>query len=133
MAQMRIAALMATFPLALTAHLNRATLTGIVTDPSGAAVANAKIVAVAQATNMNFAATTTETGNFTLPALDLGTYRITAEAAGFKKTVRDGIQVSSGATVRLDLTMELGQVTESIEVTARSSAIETEPRAWRPI
>jgi hypothetical protein len=117
-----VAALAATSP----AQLNRATLTGLVTDPSGAAVVNAKITAVARETNMTFATSTTDTGNYTLPALDIGTYRISAEAPGFKRAVRDSVQVTSGATVRLDLTMELGQVSESIEVSAQASALETE-------
>ncbi len=121
-----IAVLIAAFVITSPAQLNRATLTGIVTDPSGAAIVNAKITAVQLETNMTYATTTTETGFFTLPALDIGRYRIEAEAAGFKKSVRDNVQVSSGATMRLDLKLEVGQISESIEVTAQSSAIETE-------
>ena len=108
------------------AQLNRGSLTGVVTDPTGAAVPNAKITATHMATNTTFATTTTETGNYTLPALEIGTYRIWVEAAGFKRTVREGIQLASGGTVRLDLTMEIGQLSESIEVSTRASAIETE-------
>ncbi|MCC6862315.1 MAG: TonB-dependent receptor, partial [Bryobacterales bacterium] len=121
-----LAVLLASFAATLGAQLNRATLTGIITDPSGAAVANAKIVAVARDTNTTYNTLTTDTGNYTLPALDIGIYRIEVEAPGFKKSVRDGVQVTSGATVRLDLALEVGQVTESIEVSAQASALETD-------
>ncbi len=108
------------------AQLNRGALTGLVADPSGAAVVNAKITAVHKDTNVTFNTTTTETGNYTLPALDIGQYRVQAEAAGFKRAVRDEVTISSGATIRLDLTLEVGALTETIEVRAQPSAIETE-------
>ncbi len=110
----------------LVAQFNRSTVTGIVTDPTGAVVVGAKITAVAQETKMTFNTTTTATGNYTLPALDIGRYRLEAEAPGFKRAFRDDVQLSSGATVRIDFVLEVGQVAEQIEVTARSTALETE-------
>jgi hypothetical protein len=121
-----LAALLAALALVLPAQLNRAVLTGVVSDPSGAAVANAKIKAVAKDTNATYNTATTGTGDYTLPALDIGLYRIEVEAQGFKKTLRDNVQVTSGATVRLDLTLEVGQVTESINVSAQAAALDTE-------
>jgi hypothetical protein len=122
----RVPLLVCVVSFGLFAQLNRAVLTGVVNDPSGAAIANAKITAKNKATNTTFATATTDTGNYTLPALDIGIYRIEAESQGFKRAVRDAVEVNSGATVRLDLTMEIGQVNDSIEVSARASGIETE-------
>jgi hypothetical protein len=70
-------------------QINRAILTGVVTDPSGAAIVNAKITAVQKATNTSATTSSTDTGNYTLPALDIGVYRVEAEAPGFKRVVRD--------------------------------------------
>jgi hypothetical protein len=108
------------------AQLNRATLTGFVADPSGAAVANARIVAVQKETNLSSNTVTTEAGLFTLPALDIGTYRVTAEAPGFKRSVRDDLVLNAGATVRLEFALEIGSISESVEVRAQSSAIEVD-------
>src|SRR5882672_9831300 len=92
----------------LQAQLNKATLTGVVVDPSGAAIAGARITARQLATNATFSTTSTATGNYALPALDIGSYRIETEAGGFKRSVRGAVTLASGATVRLDVTMEIG-------------------------
>ena len=110
----------------LQAQLNKATLTGIVVDPSGAAIAGARITAVQLGTNTTFSTTTTATGNYALPALEIGLYRIETEAVGFKRSIRDGVTLESGATLRLDVAMEIGAVSEAVEVSARASALETE-------
>jgi hypothetical protein len=107
-------------------QLNRGTLTGVITDPSGAAVANAAITATHVDTGVVSSTTTTDTGNYTLPALPIGNYRVSFEAAGFKKVVRDQMEVLAGGTHRLDVTFELGSVTESVMVQAQASALQTE-------
>ena len=110
----------------LPAQLNRATLTGVVSDPTGAAIVNSKITAIHVATNTTFSTATTEAGNYTLPALNIGEYRVEVEAPGFKRTVREGITLDSGASIRLDFVMELGAVTEAVQVNARAVSLETE-------
>jgi hypothetical protein len=112
--------------LGLRAQLNRSTLTGVVTDPSGGAIVAARIRAVHVATNATFSTVSTETGNYTLPALDIGEYQIEVQADGFKRAVRQSIILESGASVRLDFTMEVGAVTESVQVSAKAVALETE-------
>src|SRR5207247_3226997 len=114
------------FAASLQAQLNKATLTGVVIDPSGAAIAGARITATQLATNATFSTTTTDTGNYAIPALDIGSYRIETEAGGFKRSIHDAVTLESGATVRLDVTMEIGAVSEAVEVTAPASALETE-------
>ena len=110
----------------LAAQLNRGSLTGVVSDPSGAAVVNAKITGVHKTTNIVSSTTSTITGNYTLPALEIGLYRLEVEAGGFKKAVRDDVSVTSGSTIRLDFTLEVGSLSESVEVAAHASALETE-------
>jgi hypothetical protein len=108
------------------AQLNRGSLTGVATDPSGAAVSSTVINATHLDTGVVSSTSTTENGNYTLPALPIGIYRVEFEAAGFKKVVRDKMEVIAGGTHRLDVQFELGSVTESVMVQAQASALQTE-------
>jgi len=110
----------------LPAQLNRGTVTGLVTDPTGAAVPGARIVAKHLETNTTATTASTATGNYTLPALPIGDYRIHVEAEGFKRAIRDQVGVTAGATVRLDVALELGSVAETVEVAAKATPLETE-------
>ncbi len=112
--------------LPLLAQLDRGSLTGTVKDPAGAAVAGARVTATQVETNANFTTTSTETGDYTLPALQIGAYRVEVEATGFKRAVQSGVGVTSGSTLRLDFTVEIGAVTESVQVKAQATALETE-------
>src|SRR5437762_1403194 len=96
------------------AQLNRGTITGIVTDPSGAAVAEAKVTVVHLETNIRSSTNATESGNYTLPALPIGQYRLDIEAPGFKRAVRDNVSLGAGTTLRLDIALEIGSVTETV-------------------
>ena len=113
------------FPCAQ-AQLNRGTITGIVTDPSGAAVAEAKVTVVHLETNIRSSTNATESGNYTLPALPIGQYRLDIEAPGFKRAVRDNVSLGAGTTLRLDIALEIGSVTETVEVAATAVPIESE-------
>lgn len=108
------------------AQLNRGTLTGLVTDPTGAAVVQAKVTVVHIDTGARAATESTDSGNFTLPSLVIGGYRVEVEAAGFKRSVRDNVTLNAGVTLRLDVTMELGNVSETVEVSGQVAPIETE-------
>ena len=70
------------------AQVNRATLTGIVTDPSGAVVPSVKVVAVHVDTGTSVSTSTTSAGVYTLPALQIGNYKVEYEAAGFKRSLQ---------------------------------------------
>ena len=74
-------------------QLDRGTITGVVIDPTGAVVAGATVTATNLDTNTATKAVTTNTGNYTLPALIIGRYQVTVEVAGFKRAVRDGIPI----------------------------------------
>ena len=97
-------------------QLDRGTITGVVTDPSGAVIGDAKITVVNADTNASLATSTTMSGDYTLPAVRLGQYRVEVVAAGFKRGIRDNVVVSAGSTVRLDITLEIGAVTDSIDL-----------------
>jgi len=106
--------------------MNRGVIQGVITDPTGGSIAGAKITATQIETNLTTTSASTDTGNYTLPALTIGRYRIAVEAQGFKRAVKDEVVVTSGATMRLDIPLELGSVAESVEVSAQASALETE-------
>src|ERR1041385_5487609 len=105
---------------------DRGTITGTVTDPSGAVVAGARVSAENMDTHNVVQTRTTSTGNFTLPQLPVGMWDVTVEAAGFKRfrSLKNTIEVAQ--TVRVDVTLELGANTESIAVQAEAVAIRTE-------
>ncbi|MBM3757723.1 MAG: TonB-dependent receptor, partial [Acidobacteria bacterium] len=121
-----IFALLAASLATLSAQQDRGSLTGAVKDPSGAAVVGAKVTATHIDTNTSLATATTETGDYTLSALNIGNYRVEVEAPGFKRAVRSSVIVSSGSTLRLDFSVEIGAVSESVQVAAQASALETE-------
>lgn len=102
------------------------TITGAVTDPNGAVIPNAKLVAVQQETNYSFEVTTNEAGVFTIPNLREGTYKLTVSAGGFQEYVADNIRIFGRDARRLDVQLQVGPVSTSIQVDAKASVIETE-------
>jgi hypothetical protein len=114
------------FFVAAFAQSDRGTITGTVTDPSGAVVPNAAIVAVNTETGTQFPIVSSDTGNYTAASLPPGSYTVTAEAAGFKKVTRTGILVAVATTVRVDVILEVGTASELVTITARAPLLETE-------
>jgi len=104
----------------------RATISGIVTDPAGAPVAGARVVATSVERNIPYETETNETGLFVTRFLPPGEYRVTAERDGFKRFVRDGVRLSSVDRVRLDIQLELGALAESVTVTGEVPLLQTE-------
>jgi hypothetical protein len=96
----------------------RSTVTGMVTDASGAGVPNAKITAVKTDTNSRFETVSGPEGNYTLPFLPPGPYRVTAAAQGFKKYEHGGIQIGTNERVAENIRLEVGATSESVTVTA---------------
>src|SRR5437016_5219149 len=108
------------------AQVQNGQFTGTITDPSGAAIANAKVTAVNPATNLSVAATTNATGLYTLKELPPGSYKITAEAPGFRTSSNADVALNAGTTARVDFRMQLGQTREIVEVTGEAAAVNTE-------
>src|SRR6266508_3563892 len=80
---------------------DRGTITGVVTDPSGALAPNVKIAVRNVATGLERSATTGQAGQYTIPFLPQGDYKLTAEASGFQTYVQSGITVPIGTTLTL--------------------------------
>jgi hypothetical protein len=103
----------------------RGTVLGRITDPTGAVVPSAEIRAVSAATGVAVVAKSNESGNYAVPYLVAGFYNITAESTGFKKFVRDGVQVRVGDRVELNIEMAIGDVAEQLEVKATTPLLAT--------
>jgi outer membrane receptor protein involved in Fe transport len=101
-------------------------LTGTVTDPSGAAIANAKVTVTNAGTDLNLYATTNSSGNYTVKELPPGVYKITVEAAGFKSYTDNGVSANAGTISHVDIKMQIGKTSEVVEVTAEAAAVNTE-------
>ncbi len=107
------------------AQTGLATITGIVSDASRAALPGLTVTATNQATNVAYTGVTNEAGNYIITSVPIGTYVIAAEMQGFK-TVQSTVSVSANQTARVDFSLELGTVEERIEVVATTAVLQTE-------
>ena len=103
-----------------------ASLVGTITDSSGAVVPNARITITETRTGVSRTTAANESGNYTFSDLPPGTYTVTAEQTGFKRASRPGVDVVVNTTGRVDLTLEPGQVTETVEISGGAPVLETE-------
>ena len=108
------------------AQSDRGTITGTVTDPTGAMIPNASIEAKNVQTGVVYKAASSETGNYTLAQLPVGTYQLSATVTGFKQFVRTGITVSTAQTLRVDVKLEVGNISETVTVSADAPLLKTE-------
>lgn len=102
------------------------TISGTVTDQTGAIVPNVKVTITNTDTGQTFQATTNSAGQYVIPDLQIGHYTVRAEAAGFKSAERAGIVLNVGGRVRADFSLQIGSTQESITVEANPVAIQTE-------
>ncbi|MBI1897376.1 MAG: TonB-dependent receptor, partial [Acidobacteria bacterium] len=110
----------------LYAQTERGNITGAVSDPSGAAVPGAAVAIVHVATNTAMNVQTTRAGEYNAPNLMPGVYRVEITADGFKRFIQDRVTVTAAATVRLDVRLQVGQVSETVEVSSSVVQIQTE-------
>ena len=103
-----------------------AQLAGLVTDPSGAVVPNANLVAVNSNTGIVRTTTSNSEGYYTLPNLQPGSYTITVKAAGFQTSVREGLKLEETQSARVDFALQVGATVQSVEVTANASPLNRE-------
>src|SRR6202790_868050 len=101
-----------------------ATLSGTVTDASGAAVPNARVSVKNSATGVVREVTSDSAGFYSVPNLLPGVYETTVEAAGFSSSVQTGLTLSVGASKPLNFAMQLGQVSEKVEVMAAAPTVD---------
>ncbi|MCI0626758.1 MAG: TonB-dependent receptor [Acidobacteria bacterium] len=112
-------------PVVLQAQEFRGTILGSITDPSGAAVAGAAIEAINIDTNVVVRSTSNEVGNYQVPFLIPGNYTVRVEQSGFKKIERQGIRVSTNAQVTLDFSLQIGETSDSVTVSADAPLLNT--------
>jgi len=114
------------FSLSLYAQLNRGSITGVLSDSSGAAIPAAKVSVRNVSNGATYQSTTNVNGQFTLPNLPPGSYEAVFEAPNFKRLVRGGIELGATEVARVDASMEVGAVTESVSVVAETEKLQTE-------
>ncbi|HMF79414.1 MAG TPA: carboxypeptidase-like regulatory domain-containing protein, partial [Bryobacteraceae bacterium] len=93
-------------------------ITGTVSDSSGAAVAGASVKVTNPATNATRTATTNDVGIYSFPELSPGVYQLRVELKGFRSAVHDNIELQVQQTVRIDVALQPGDITQTIEVSA---------------
>lgn len=103
-----------------------ATVIGTAHDASAGTVEGVTVKVVNDATGETFAGRTTSQGTYTIPLVKPGAYEFTAEAAGFKQYRQKGIRLETGVTVRLDFTLEVGGVAETVTVEASAPQLNTD-------
>ena len=103
----------------------RGGITGRVLDSSGGRMPGVSVTATNVGTNVNSTTTTNSEGDYAILFLNPGTYRVTAELSGFKKVERQNIEVRVGEKLGLDLTLEVGAMSETVSVTAESPVLAT--------
>jgi hypothetical protein len=101
-------------------------ITGHISDATGAAVPGARVILNNIATNAVRTGVSTASGDYTFPAVAPGVYNLRVEQASFKTASTNSVQVQVQQTLRLDFTLEVGQVTESIEVSASAQMLQAE-------
>jgi len=115
-----------TLVLCASAQEFRATLSGRVTDPSGAAVPEAKVEVTSKATADTLTATTGNDGDYRIPFLNPGDYTVTVQKPGFQRAIREGINLQVAARATLDISLTLGETTQTVTVEAGAALLETE-------
>ena len=116
-------AFMLTGALSVNGQTSRGAVRGTVVDPSGGAIPDAQVHADNTGTNIRTTVATSHDGGYLFVNLTPGTYRITAERTGFKRAVMPNVSVHIGDTTRVDLTLDIGAVTETVEVKASPVAV----------
>ena len=98
---------------------------GRVSDPSGAVLANANIVATNDATGVSHTATSNDSGDYVFPDLPVGTYSLTFDLTGFKKVIRHAITLDVNQVITLNMSMQLGATQEVVDVTSEAPLVDT--------
>src|SRR5216684_6492456 len=111
--------------LPLHAQTTNGSIQGTVTDPSGAAIGGASVTGRNMDTGLTITTVTTDAGLYSLANLPPGRYAVTVEEPSLKKYSREGVTVQTGATVALDVQMQLGAVSENVTVIADASQLQT--------
>ncbi|MBM3736629.1 MAG: hypothetical protein FJW39_12665 [Acidobacteria bacterium] len=121
----RLMALLAGAAVLLSAQQSLGSITGKVTDPQGAVIPNANVTVLHQDVNRASQLVTNSTGYFEATLLNPGTYTVTVEAAGFRKTVQQGLVLNVAGRLDLQFQLQIGQAAETVQVTAEAPLLDT--------
>jgi hypothetical protein len=113
-------------PAILPAQINTGRITGFVTDPTGAIVADVVLRAVNEETGVGTLSKSTGTGEYLVNFLVPGNYRLEAEHTGFQKSVQTGVIVNAGGITHVDFAMRVGELRQTVEVAANPLSVNTE-------
>jgi hypothetical protein len=102
------------------------TITGTVTDAQGAALSNATVTVLRTATNQKFTAVSSDEGVYAIPSLPIGDYEVTVTANGFSTYQQPKVMLEVGQRLRVDVTMQVGEMTNTVTVTSDISRVQTE-------
>jgi hypothetical protein len=108
------------------AQSERGNITGLVTDGTNAIVPGAPVRVINTATNATASVTTTSSGEYSAANLEPGTYRVEVAKPGFQTALMDGLTLTAGATARADVRLQVGGVTQTVEVQATNIQLQTE-------
>ncbi len=122
----RCLAVLFAWSLCLIAQEFRGTISGVVTDATGSVIPGAKVVVTETHTGAKVGVESDSSGQYTAPFLLAGDYDITVKTAGFKEAVRKGLHVGAGDHPVIDIRLEVGEASQSIEVTADAPLVNSE-------
>ena len=122
----RLLALLAVFVGAVSAQTTSSEILGLVTDSSGAAIPGAKVQITRVSTGAVRNGVTSQSGDYSFPAIDIGEWNVHVESQGFKSRTVTAVRVETQQKVRLDFTLEVGALTEVVEVSAQLVTLKTE-------
>ena len=94
------------------------TITGTVNDPQGAPVPNAKVTIINTATGVSYDTVTTDTGSYSRPAINPGSYSVSVTAPGFERAEQKNVIVNPGEPVAVNIALQIGNASQTIEVQA---------------
>src|SRR2546421_2181812 len=114
------------FAIAAAAQTTNATIIGDITDPQQAAVVGATVTVKEIDTGVTRTVQTSPTGSYRVFPLMPGRYEVAAAAAGFKRKVQPSVVLDIASTVKVDFQLDVGQMTESVEVTANATVLQTQ-------
>ncbi|MCC7174149.1 MAG: TonB-dependent receptor [Bryobacterales bacterium] len=117
---------MALFTGLAVAQIGTSTITGRVTDPTGAVIPGVEVTVVNVETNFQFTGKTNDEGLYRVPSLQPGPYRLVFQVGGFKRLVREDIRLRTGDVLAVNVGLEVGNVAESVEITGAAPLLETE-------
>src|SRR5918993_953625 len=107
------------------AQFDTAQVSGVVRDATGAVLPGVDVVLLADGTGLERRTVSTEAGLYTFANVPVGDYRITATLSGFQPVARTGVRVNAGLNIRVDIQLQLGALTESVQVQAATTIVDT--------